>query len=78
MTDTDIVTRHHQLVLPDTNSCVDDPEATTIAFQDRCSQDCSEHPALATSRVAASYVLNAHDPTPLVSCMFVPPFVDGR
>jgi triacylglycerol lipase len=76
---TNIMTRYDQLVLPYTSGYVDAPNATNIVVQDRCSQDYSDHLALAASQVAAGHVLAALDPgnTHEVPCVLVLPFRGG-
>lgn len=79
VTYTNIITRYDELVLPYTSGYVEGPGATNIVVQDQCSQDYSDHLALAASRIAAGHVLNALDPAHPrpVPCVFVAPFVGG-
>ncbi len=76
---TNISTRYDELVLPYTSGQVPGPAGTTvrnIVVQDTCAQDLSDHLAIAGSRRAAYFVLNALDPQHPrpVPCVLVPPF----
>ncbi|WP_019202702.1 alpha/beta fold hydrolase [Tsukamurella sp. 1534] len=76
---TNISTRYDELVLPYTSGQLDGPPGTTvrnIVVQDTCGQDFSDHLAIAGSRRAAYFVLNALDPQHPrpVPCYVVPPF----
>ncbi|MGB3303980.1 MAG: alpha/beta fold hydrolase [Gordonia sp. (in: high G+C Gram-positive bacteria)] len=76
---TNIMTRYDELVVPYTAGYVPGRKGESvknIVVQDSCSQDYSEHMAIAGSRRAAYMVLNALDPEhPVkVPCEFVPPF----
>lgn len=76
---TNISTRFDELVLPYTSGQVDGPPGTTvrnIVVQDTCGQDFSDHLAIAGSRRAAYFALNALDPQHprAVPCYVVPPF----
>ncbi|MDV8009473.1 esterase/lipase family protein [Rhodococcus sp. IEGM 1318] len=79
VTYTNIMTRYDQLVLPFTSGYVVAPNATNIVVQDGCSQDYSDHLALAASRVATGHVLHALDleDARAVPCVFVTPFRGG-
>ncbi|KAA0023435.1 esterase/lipase family protein [Antrihabitans cavernicola] len=59
---TNIVTRYDEIVMPYTSGIVDGENATNIVVQDGCPKDRSDHLALAGSRRAADFVLNALDP----------------
>lgn len=76
ITYTNIMTRFDELVVPYTSGYLRAENATNIVVQDGCSQDYSDHLAIAGSRRAALYVLNALDPAHprAVGCEFVPPF----
>jgi triacylglycerol lipase len=76
ITYTNIMTRYDELVVPYTSGYLDAPNATNIVVQDGCAQDYSEHVAIAGSRRAAAFVLNALDPAHPrpVPCDFVAPF----
>ncbi|MDG3015116.1 lipase family alpha/beta hydrolase [Speluncibacter jeojiensis] len=76
VTYTNISTRYDEFVVPYTSGQVPGPHTTNIVVQDNCSQDYSDHMAIAGSPVAAGYVLNALDPQhpQPVPCVFVPPF----
>ncbi|MFD6398324.1 lipase family alpha/beta hydrolase [Nocardia sp. NPDC060249] len=76
VTYTNIVSAFDELVVPHTSGLVPGPNATSIVVQDGCSQDYSEHLAIAGSPRAAGHVLNALDPArqAAVACEFVPPF----
>ncbi|GAB3128734.1 alpha/beta fold hydrolase [Tsukamurella serpentis] len=76
---TNISTRYDEAVLPYTSGQVEGPPGTTvnnIVVQDTCAQDFSDHMAIAGSRRAAYFVLNALDPQRPrpVPCYPVPPF----
>jgi triacylglycerol esterase/lipase EstA (alpha/beta hydrolase family) len=76
ITYTNIMTRFDELVVPYTSGELRAENATNIVVQDGCSLDYSDHIALAGSRRAAQFVLNALDPVHPrpVGCEFVPPF----
>jgi triacylglycerol esterase/lipase EstA (alpha/beta hydrolase family) len=76
ITYTNIMTRFDELIVPYTSGELRAENATNIVVQDGCSQDYSEHLAIAGSRRAAQFVLNALDPAhpQPVGCGFVPPF----
>jgi triacylglycerol esterase/lipase EstA (alpha/beta hydrolase family) len=76
ITYTNIMTRFDELIVPYTSGELRAENATNIVVQDGCSQDYSEHLAIAGSRRAAQFVLNALDPAhpQPVGCEFVPPF----
>lgn len=76
---TNIMTRFDELVVPFTAGYVKGrkgEDVTNIVVQDTCSRDFSDHLAIAGSRRAAYFALNALDPEhPVkVPCVFVPPF----
>ena len=76
---TNIMTRYDELVVPYTAGYVrprTGEQVKNIVVQDTCSQDYSDHLAIAGSRRAAYMALNALDPeNPVtVPCDFVPPF----
>lgn len=76
---TNISTRFDELVLPYTSGQLDGPpgtKVTNIVVQDTCGQDFSDHLAIAGSRRAAYFALNALDPQHPrpVPCYVVPPF----
>lgn len=76
---TNISTKYDELVLPYTSGQVPGrpgEDVKNIVVQDTCSQDYSDHLAIAGSRRAAYFALNALDPEhPVkVPCEFVPPF----
>lgn len=76
---TNISTRYDELVLPYTSGQLEGPagtKVTNIVVQDTCGQDFSDHLAIAGSRRAAYFVLNALDPQHprAVPCYVVPPF----
>ncbi|WP_412917598.1 esterase/lipase family protein [Gordonia zhaorongruii] len=76
---TNIMTRYDELVVPYTAGYVKGREGESvknIVVQDTCAQDYSDHLAIAGSRRAAYFALNALDPEHPVNvpCMFVPPF----
>ena len=58
---TNIVTRYDEVVVPYTSGTVAGELATNIVVQDGCPRDRSDHIALAGSRRAADFVLNALD-----------------
>jgi triacylglycerol lipase len=62
VTDTQIMTRYDELVVPYTNGMVIAPNSTNIVVQDQCALDFADHVALAADPVAAQDVLNALDP----------------
>lgn len=75
---TNISTRYDELVLPYTSGQLDGPAGTVVrnvVVQDTCAQDFSDHLAIAGSRRAAYFVLNALDPQHPrpVPCYLVPP-----
>lgn len=76
---TNISTRYDEMVVPYTSGQVPGrpgEQVKNIVVQDTCSQDYSDHMAIAGSRRAAFMVLNALDPEHPVTvpCEFVPPF----
>ena len=76
---TNIMTRYDELVVPYTAGYVrgrKGENVKNIVVQDTCSQDYSDHLAIAGSRRAAYMALNALQPdNPVkVPCVFVPPF----
>lgn len=76
---TNIMTRYDELVVPYTAGYVRGragEQVKNIVVQDTCSKDYSDHLAIAGSRRAAYFALNALDPAhPVkVPCEFVPPF----
>ncbi|NMD54568.1 MULTISPECIES: esterase/lipase family protein [Tsukamurella] len=76
---TNISTRFDELVLPYTSGQLAGPpgtKVTNVVVQDTCGQDFSDHLAIAGSRRAAYFVLNALDPQHPrpVPCYVVPPF----
>ncbi|ADG79607.1 Lipase class 2 OS=Tsukamurella paurometabola (strain ATCC 8368 / DSM / CCUG 35730 / CIP 100753/ JCM 10117 / KCTC 9821 / NBRC 16120 / NCIMB 702349 / NCTC 13040) OX=521096 GN=Tpau_3012 PE=4 SV=1 [Tsukamurella paurometabola] len=72
---TNISTRYDELVLPYTSGQLAGRAVTNIVVQDTCAQDFSDHLAIAGSRRAAYFVLNALDPAHprTVPCYVVPP-----
>lgn len=76
LTYTNIATEFDELAVPYTSGLVPAANATNIVVQQGCSQDHSEHFALAGSPRAAAFVLNALDPANPrdVPCEFIPPF----
>ncbi|GGK60200.1 esterase/lipase family protein [Nocardia camponoti] len=76
VTYTNIASALDELVVPYTSGTVPGPNATSIVVSDGCSQDLSEHLAIAGSPRAAGFALNALDPDHPrpVACEFVPPF----
>jgi hypothetical protein len=76
VTYTNIMSRYEELIWPYTSGYLSVANATNIVVQDTCEQDLSEHAALAGSRRAAMFVLNALDPEHPrpVPCEFTPPF----
>ncbi|MCX5043241.1 alpha/beta fold hydrolase [Aldersonia sp. NBC_00410] len=77
ITYTNIMTRYDELVVPYTSGILNAPNATNIVVQDGCAQDYSDHVAIAGSRRAATFVLNALDPAHPrpVPCDFVAPII---
>ncbi|ALG83511.1 esterase/lipase family protein [Gordonia phthalatica] len=76
---TNIMTRYDEAVVPYTAGYVrarKGEQVKNIVVQDTCSQDYSDHMAIAGSRRAAYFALNALDPAHPVTvpCEFVPPF----
>lgn len=76
---TNIMTRYDELVIPYTAGYVrgrKGENVKNIVVQDSCAQDYSDHLAIAGSRRAAYFALNALDEkNPVtVPCSFVPPF----
>lgn len=73
---TNIMTKYDELVVPYTAGYVEAPNATNIVVQDECSEDYSDHLAIAASVRSQAYVLNALDPAhPIpVPCVPVVPF----
>ncbi|MFC4602810.1 esterase/lipase family protein [Rhodococcus kronopolitis] len=75
---TNISTRYDEAIRLEQGQVPGPPgyQVTNIVVQDTCSQDYSEHAAIAGSKRAAYMTLNALDPAHAreVPCMFVPPF----
>ncbi|NUS43203.1 MAG: alpha/beta fold hydrolase [Mycobacteriaceae bacterium] len=76
ITYTNIATRYDEIVVPYSSGLAPGANATNIVVQEGCSQDYSDHLAIAGSPRAAAYVLNALDPEHPrpVPCTFIPPF----